>query len=71
MKPTFEMSRTGVVVLSSLIGLGLYDLYCVVTSGVASSISNFVVQTGHYSPVFTFISGVVVGHLFLPMRETK
>lgn len=65
----FSMSTTGVVVLTTLIVLGLFDLYMVVFKGVGSSISNFVVETGQYSPVFTFVSGVVTGHLFLPMKE--
>ena len=58
------MNRTMLVLFISLIALALYDLGCVVFSGVPSSISQAIFETTHISPIFTFVFGATVGHLF-------
>lgn len=58
------VNKTALVLFIALIALALYDLGCVVFSGVPSSISQTVYETTHMSPIFTFVWGVVVGHLF-------
>lgn len=65
----FEMNTTGLVVFIFLIALGLYDLYCVVFNGVASTVSNFIVNLPYYSPAAYGVLCICAGHLLFPMRE--
>ncbi len=65
----YSMNRTALVVFVALIGLGLYDLYCVVFNGVGSSISNFLTNIGLTSPLFSFVLGCIAGHAIFPMKE--
>lgn len=67
----FEMNTTALVIFVALIILGMYDLYCVVFNGVASSISSFIVNLPFYSPIAYGVICIVAGHLLFPMREKK
>lgn len=64
------MNKTALILFIALIALALYDLGCVVFSGVPSSISQMIYETTHLSPIFTFVFGVTVGHLFLNLGPT-
>ena len=61
------MNTTPLVVFIFIIGLGIYDLACVVFKGVPSSVSAFIVKTTKVSPIISFVFGAVVGHLFFNM----
>ncbi len=63
-----DMNPTALVVFILLIIAGFWDLYCVVRKGTASSISAWIIKTTHISPVFTFVIGVIIGHLFFSMH---
>lgn len=65
----FEMGMTPMVVFIFLIALGLYDLYCVVFNGVASSVSAFIVNLPFYSPIAYGVICITAGHLLFPMRS--
>lgn len=61
------MKRTPLIVFILLIVAGMYDMGMVVFSGVPSSISQFIVNTTHVSPLMAFVWGTVIGHLFFGM----
>lgn len=63
-----DMNPTALVVFVLFIIAGLWDLWCVVRKGTASSISAFIIRTTHLSPVITFVMGVIIGHLFFSMH---
>lgn len=62
-----QMNTTGLVVFIAFIILALYDLWCVVRKGTASSISNFLITTVFKSPIISFVFGCIAGHLFFYM----
>ena len=61
------MQRTGTILLIIFIALGIYDFYCYVTQGLASTISQVMVNYLGNSPVGSFVVGCIVGHLAFPM----
>ncbi len=61
------MSQTGLVIFILVIILGIWDLYCLVFRGDASTVSRWVLKATKLSPVFAFVLGCVVGHLFFNM----
>ncbi len=61
------MSTTALVVFIAIIAVGIYDLAIIVIKGRASTVSDFVLKTTKISPVFTFVMGCIVGHLFFNM----
>lgn len=65
----WEMKTTPLVVFVLIIVLGIYDLGCVVFTGTGSSVSSFLVESAHLSPVFTFMMGCIAGHLFFYMTR--
>jgi hypothetical protein len=65
------MSKTAIICLACMIGLGIYDLIVVCFYGVDSSISRFVQDSIFASPFVSFVFGNVSGHLFFYMPHTK
>lgn len=68
---SYTMGKTALVTFIVLIGFALYDLAAVTFGGVGSSVSNWLVNVAHVSPIVAFTFGAVAGHLFWPMREEK
>lgn len=65
------MNLTQVVVLTTMIILGLYDLVVVTYFGIDTSISKYIQESIFDAPFSTFIFGAVCGHLFFYMRHSK
>lgn len=63
------MKKTGVFCLTVMIIMGIWDGFSVLNHGTTTSISRWVIETGYYSPFFTFLFGALIGHLFLSMPE--
>lgn len=63
------MKTTGVFCIVIMIILGVYDGIAVLRGSTMSSISRWVIETGYYSPCFTFLLGCLVGHLLLAMVD--
>lgn len=59
----FDMSKTGLIVTIAVIGLMCYDLAAVLIGGTGSSVSNFLINTVHLSPVICFGLGWIMCHL--------
>lgn len=58
------MSLTAKIVTTTVIALGIYDLWAVSTGGVASSISRFMQDSGFDAPLIVFVCGFICGHIF-------
>lgn len=63
------MKITGVFCIVIMIVLGVYDGIATLKGSTMSSVSRWVIETGYYSPCFTFLMGCLVGHLFLAMVD--
>lgn len=68
---TYTMSKTALVTFVVLLGFALYDLGAVTFIGESSSVSNWLANVAHISPIASFALGVVAGHLFWPLKEKK
>ena len=58
------METTGIVVITFIIILGIYDAIVVMRSGVGTSVSRFLQRTSLKSPVFSIVIGFVAGHIW-------
>jgi len=66
----YEMNKVGLFIFILCIAAGITDLGMVVFGGVNGSISSYVVSIiGPQAPVVVFVTGLVAGHLFFPMRQ--
>jgi hypothetical protein len=65
------MSLTGIIITGILITIALYDLVVVVKHGVGCSVSRFMQKVGFRSPIFSFVTGAIIGHfwLYMPPEE--
>lgn len=61
------MSKAGLVVFIMLIVGGTIDLGFVLFGGTGSSVSNFLINAGFKSPVFSIMAGACLSHLFFYM----
>jgi hypothetical protein len=58
------------IVLTVLVIAG-WDVYAIMTGGVESSISHTMIEWSYKYPIFTFMMGIICGHLFWRMSDTK
>ena len=67
------MTKTAAIVTSSVIALGIYDLYAVASGGVETSISRFMQEAGLTAPWIVFTVGFICGHIFgyMPPKVKK
>lgn len=56
------------VVIAAII---VYDIYAIVMGGTEASISHLLITWSYQHPVFPFVMGFTMGHLFWRMRQTK
>lgn len=54
--------------ISFLIG---YDIYAILIDGSKSSISAVIIEFSYKMPFFTFMAGVLCGHLFWRMKPNE
>lgn len=64
---SYTMTATALVTFIVFLGFAIYDLAAVTFGGVGSSVSNWLVNVVHVSPIVAFTFGVLSGHLFWPM----
>ena len=68
-KIKLKMTRTALVTTIFVIGLGIYDLVAVVSSGdTSTSVSQFLVNIGFKVPMVVFAVGFICGHVFGYMK---
>ena len=48
-----------------------YDVFAIAKGGVESSISHLIIEWSYKYPIFTYMAGVIAGHLFWRMGDTK
>lgn len=58
------MTKTSIFTFTMLLLVALYDLWVVATSGMASSVSQWIADTTHISPIQAFVAGVLTAHFF-------
>lgn len=54
-----------------LILIFVYDVIAIMVDGTEGSISHLLIVWSYNYPVFTFLVGFVMGHLFWRVRSTK
>lgn len=64
-------SLTGKILAVLLLALLVYDVIAIQIGGTESSVSSVIITFAYKMPIFTFLSGVVCGHLFWRMRTNK
>jgi hypothetical protein len=63
--------KTMIFIVSTLVLIGIWDVYAIVFGGKEASISHVMIEWGYEYPSFTFLIGFAMGHLFWRMRTTK
>jgi hypothetical protein len=67
-----EMSSVSFVLALTIVGLavvaGVWDVVALYVGQPGSTISNVIVDWSRRVPLLPFVTGVIVGHLFFPMR---
>ena len=58
------MTKTGLIVTTGVIILGIYDLVAVTFGGVDASVSRFLLGSAMVAPLIPFVFGFICGHLF-------
>lgn len=61
---------TVIFIIGMIAAVAAYDVYTIAEHGLESSISHTMIVWAYKYPIFPFIVGVVVGHLFWRMRDT-
>jgi|DEB0MinimDraft_6_1074348.scaffolds.fasta_scaffold99935_3 hypothetical protein len=51
--------------------MGAWDVLVLVKGGTEASISHTVIAWSYRYPIFTFLSGILCGHFFWRVRQTK
>jgi len=64
-------SLTGKILGVLLLSLLIYDVIAIQKGGTEASVSSVIINFAYRMPIFTFLSGIVCGHLFWRMRTNK
>jgi hypothetical protein len=62
---------TGLVLVVTIALLIIYDVIAIAKGGTEASISSVVIALSYKFPFFTFMSGVICGHLYWRMRTNS
>jgi hypothetical protein len=62
---------TLIFVVATIVLIGIYDVLAISQGGTEASISHLLIEWSYNHPVFTFIMGFAMGHLFWRIRSTK
>lgn len=62
---------TPIAVAVIILIIAVYDVIAMAKGGREASISHILIEWGYKYPVFTFLMGFTMGHLFWRMRDTK
>jgi hypothetical protein len=66
-----KKKATTIFILVTILAIAGWDVYVIVEGGVESSISHTMIEWSYKYPIFTFLMGVIMGHLFWRMTDTK
>lgn len=56
-------------IIGILVAIGIYDVWVIKSAGTEASISWVIIEWSHKHPVFTFMIGFSMGHLFWRMKN--
>ena len=62
---------TIIFIATMFIAIAAYDVLTISQGGMETSISHTMIEWSYKYPIFTFLMGVVCGHLFWRMSDTK
>ena len=62
---------TVIFIVATIIAIAVYDGIAIYNGGTEVSISHTLITWGYKYPVFTFLMGFTMGHLFWRLRDTK
>jgi hypothetical protein len=62
---------TTILISVVLVGLLIYDVFAIAKGGTEASISSVIINFSYKMPVFTFLCGIVCGHLFWRMKKNE
>ena len=62
---------TAIFTLTTIVSIIVYDSIAIGFGGPESSISHMLIGWSYKYPIFTFMMGVVMGHLFWRTIDTK
>lgn len=57
-------------IIAAILVIAAFDAWLIIEGDLESSISATLIEWGYKYPIFTFLMGVTMGHLFWRMRET-
>ena len=62
---------TANVIILFIAGLLAYDAFVILKEGVEFSVSQKIIEWSYSFPVFTFLTGFTMGHLFWRLRDNS
>lgn len=62
---------TAIFTICIILIIAIFDVYVIVNGGTEASISHLIITWSYKYPIFTFMFGVVCGHLFWRVRQTR
>ena len=65
------MKITKIFIAVMIVLIAAYDVYTIVLYGTETSVSHVMITWAYEYPVFPFVMGFVMGHLFWRMGQTK
>jgi hypothetical protein len=60
---------TRLFIFGVIIAIAIYDVVTISQGGVETSISNTIIVWSYKYPIFTFVMGIVMGHLFWRLKD--
>ena len=67
-----KIKKITIYVVLFIVALGvIYDFYAIAVGGTEASISHLMKMWGHKYPIVPFAMGVLMGHFYWPIKETK
>lgn len=64
-------NKTIIILAVTITSLLIYDVFAIFKGGTEASISSVIITFAYKMPIFTFLSGIVCGHLFWRMKTNK
>lgn len=65
-----KKKATVIFILVAILAIAGWDVYVIASAGFESSISHVMIEWSYKYPIFTFLMGVVMGHLFWRMSDS-
>jgi len=60
-----------IFILVLFIAIAVYDAIAIAKGGASASISQMIIEWSYKFPIFTFVMGIICGHLFWRVGDNK